>query len=328
MNKRIDRLETDMKKVRGETAYGTYGARVASANPQVDGYGFFGTADVLCWKLYEGGTDYLLKDKNSRGDFPVKGDVRHFNFNWEPGFKVGAGYLFEYDGWDADLEFTYYRTHAHNSTRSKLPHLFPLVGDEDLNLIQSKAQWHVHFYNLDLALGKNYFVSKSLALRPFFGLALTWIDQHRHFHFHTDVRNRITLKSKNDFFGLGPKLGLNAQFYMGGNFSCYGDVSGDLQWGDFHITEREDNRTESLEIYALRYSLHRMVPSVALGLGIAYETMFREDTRSFRIKAGYESQYWWRQNQLPLFNSDSLTFHRNSEDLSMQGLTLEFRLDF
>jgi hypothetical protein len=324
LDARIDLLETDMKKIRGETAYGNFGAKLPSANPQVDGYGFFATADFLWWKLYEGGTDYALKNTGAHGDFPIKGTIKHFNFDWEPGFKVGAGYLFEHDAWSAGFEFTFFQTHAHNATHARLP----LVGDENLSLISSKGNWHVDFYNLDLTLGKNAFVSSALALRPFFGLALTWINQHRHLHFHTITRERINLKGINDFQGVGPKLGLNAQFFLSERLSFYGDVSGNLLWGNFHVKERERNRTNSTEIYSLRYSLHRMVPSCAFGLGATYELPLQEDQLRFRVKAGYESQYWWRQNQLPIFDSDALTFHRNSEDLSLQGLTIELRLDF
>src|SRR5579863_7371025 len=92
LDARIDLLETDLQKIRGETAYGTFGARLAPATPQVDGYGFFITADLLWWKLYEGGTDFLLKNAHSHDNFPIKGKIKHFNFDWEPGFKVSGGY--------------------------------------------------------------------------------------------------------------------------------------------------------------------------------------------------------------------------------------------
>lgn len=326
LDTRISKLETDMQKVRGKTEYGNFGAKTASGNPQVDGYGFSIAADFLFWKLYEGGTDYLLKSKNHQLALPVKATLQHFNFDWEPGFKVSAGYLFEHDGWDTNLEYTYYKSHARHSSKGDF--LFPLVGNESLALSQAKGRWHVFFQNLNFLLGRNYFVSKSLSLHPLFGITSAWIDQHRYFHFTATSTEQITLKSRNDFWGIGPHLGLDTKFYLGKNFSIYGNVSGSLLWGDFHVNEKEANKTAGLTFYHLHDDLHRMVPNGAFALGLSYETSFSEDFYHLSVKAGYENQYWFRQNQLPLFDVNGNAFHRVSDDLSMQGLTVEARLDF
>ena len=325
-NSRIGRLETDMQKMGGENAYGNFGARTASAQPQIDGYGIFVTADLLWWKLYEGGTDYLFKDRNARGVSPSVGEIKHCNFDWEPGFKIGAGYLFDYDSWDIAIDFTYYKTDAHHTSKSS--HLFPLVGDQSLDLTEAKVHWNVSFYDLNWVLGRNYFVSKFLSFHPFFGIAAAWIDQHRSFHLRTTQNNRITLKSENDFLGIGPRIGIDTQFALCESFSIYGDIAGDLLWADFDVNEKEVNKTTSREIYDLDYDLDNIVPTVSFGLGIAYETKLSQDRYRFMVKAGYEGQYWWRQNQLPLFDSSIPAFDRISEDLSLQGLTVEFRLDF
>ncbi len=323
---RVNRLETNMQKIGAENAYGNFGSRTASAQPQIDGYGIFVTADFLWWKLYEGGTDYLFKDQNARGVPPAKGEIKHCNFDWQPGFKIGAGYLFDYDSWDTVIDFTYYQTSAHHSSKSS--HLFPLIGDQFLDLTEAKTHWNVSFYDLHWVLGRNYFVSKFLSFRPFFGIATAWIDQHRHFDLLTNLDNQITLKSENNFWGIGPRVGIDTQFALCENFSIYGNIAGDLLWADFDVSEKEVNKTTSTEIYNLDDDLDSIVPTVSFGLGVAYETNLSKDRYRIMIKAGYENQYWWRQNQLPLFESAIPAFHRISEDLSLQGLTVEFRLDF
>jgi Legionella pneumophila major outer membrane protein precursor len=323
---RVSRLETDMQKIGAENAYGHFGSRTASAQPQIDGYGIFVTADFLWWKLYEGGTDYLFKDQNARGVPPAIGEIKHCNFDWEPGFKIGAGYLFDYDSWDTAIDFTYYQTNARHSSKSS--HLFPLIGDQSLDLIEAKIHWDVSFYDLHWVLGRNYFVSKFLSFRPFFGIATAWIDQHRHLHLRQNGNDRIALKSENDFWGIGPRVGVDTQFALCENFSIYGNVTGDLLWADFEVSEKEVNKTTSTEIYDLDYDLDSIVPTLSFGLGVAYETNLSKDRYHIMIKAGYENQYWWRQNQLPVFEGSIPAFHRISEDLSLQGLTVEFRLDF
>lgn len=328
INQRIDRLETDMRKIRTENAYGNFGPRTATANPQVDGYGFVASADFLWWKLYQGSTDYLVKAKNDRTVLPVEGHLKHFNFRWEPGFKVGLGYVFDHDGWDADAEFTFFQTQAHSHASASQPHLFPLVGNPALNYTKAHGIWNVKFYDLNVVLGRNYFVSKYLALRPFFGLATAWIDQQRRFHFVESNGDLIYLRNRNDFWGIGPRIGLDAQFAFCESFSFYGNVAGNLMWGEFRTDELDKDKTTELVFHDLHYNLHRMVSTTAFGLGFAYETSFLENTYYLMIKCGYESQYWWRQNQLPIPDVNSLLFRRASNDLSLQGLTLEFKLDF
>src|SRR5579872_4320958 len=37
------------------------------------------------------------------------------SFGWDPGFKVGVGYNTDYDGWDTQLTYTWFRTRAFDS---------------------------------------------------------------------------------------------------------------------------------------------------------------------------------------------------------------------
>jgi len=55
--------------------------------------------------------------------------------------------------------------------------------------IYSKAhgRWKGYLNQLDLDLGREFFVSKYLTLRPHFGLRTTWLRQH----LHTDYSNGI-----------------------------------------------------------------------------------------------------------------------------------------
>lgn len=327
VDSRLGKLESDMQKVKTETAYGTYGAKTASANPELDGYGFFATADFLWWKLYEGAAEYVIK---SQSILPDPGRAKQFNFKWEPGFKVGAGYVFEHDSCDFNIEYTWFKTHGSHSTSSNF--LFPLVGNEGFTFDRSKGRWKVEFNNIDFVFGRNFFVSKFFALRPFGGMATAWIDQHRYFRFNTLDSNRVSLKSKNDFWGIGGRLGLNTRLFYNENLSFYGNLSGNLLWGKFFVKERERNRTTGATFYDLRYTVRRMVPNAALGIGAVFEDNFADDAYHFMIKVGYESQYWWNQNQLPEFGGGfgglGSAFHTASEDIGMQGLTVELRLDF
>jgi hypothetical protein len=331
LDNRISQLESDMAMIHRQTALGNYGAKTAVASPQIDGCGVVVTADFLWWKLYEGGTEYVFKNTVPVTLNHIQGPLKHHQFKWEPGYKVGLGYLFDFDGWDTYIEFTSFNTHSHRSTFSHVQGLLPLMGLQTALFSHAHSSWKVDFRDIDFTFGRNYFVSRYLALHPSFGVTSAWITQHRHSHYTQGVTiNDLKLRSKNNFWGIGPRLETEIRFYLGRHYSVYGNLAGALLWGHFHVKEREEEiaGTVSDELYNLRDNLHRMVPTVGFGLGAAFETHFARDACHFMIKIGYEGQYWWRQNQLPIFNSFATDFSRQSEDLSLQGLTIDLTLDF
>ncbi|MES2121997.1 MAG: Lpg1974 family pore-forming outer membrane protein, partial [Chlamydiota bacterium] len=297
MGTRVSRLESDMRKVRTHTALENFGAKTASNAPQTNGYGFFATADFLWWKLFEFQDDYVFDNKHSIGALPFKGDVKHMDFKWEPGFRVGLGYVFDYDGWDIKLNFTDYKTNAHQHKHaSNSGFLVPLWGYETVELTKLRAKWKVQFYELDLVLGRDFFVSKSLAFHPFFGLASAWINQQRSSHMTLVLGDTAKLRSKNNFWGIGPRAGVDGQFFMGRHFSLCGSIAGALLWGRIHGHEKEHIDTIDVNIYNEKLNARRMSPMVDYALGGAFETNFNDNANHFMVKLMFESQYWWKQN--------------------------------
>ncbi|MBX3719174.1 MAG: MOMP family protein [Parachlamydiales bacterium] len=329
---RISALELEMQMVRTETANGNFGARTASANPQVDSYGWYTTADFLWWNLYEGGTDYVYTDRETPGATPFKGKLKHLDFDWNPGFRVGIGYqLDEHDGWDGYLNFTWYQTDASNSKSAHGDHAL-ITADglvSSLTLNKAHAHWNVAFYNLYLELGRNFFVSKFLSVRPAFGLVTTWFNQNRRIRYVADSPYlKLNIHGHNDFWGIGPRAGFTGEWFLGEHFGLFGSATGALLWGTFDVHE-EENSSAAGKIYDLNFDTHHFSPMLGFQLGIAYDVNFHNNQNHFGVKVAYENQYWWRQNQFPNFSgSPSLYWEHDSEDLSMQGLTVDFRFDF
>lgn len=321
VEERVEKLQMDMQQVRGQTAYENYGVRTPMGAYPTDGYGFFASTDFLWWKLYEGGTDYLFDLKTPLNTLPIQGPIHFLHFPWEPGYKVEIGCLFDHDGWDVTSQLTGYQTKTNVTKHKHTATLFPLLGTPNLNTSRIQTHWIVDFYHLNFLLGRNTFVSKYLTLRPFFGLSSAWFFQKR-----TMDGGVFFLKGKSNFWGIGPELGVNAQFFFCEHWSVYGDFFTDLLWGNFQIQEKEKTPPAGLQLYHLHSSMHQMIPAVGFGLGLAYEMAFDHFYTTFKL--GYENQYWWRQNQFPVFDPTLLQFQRCAEDLSLQGLTVEARLDF
>ena len=323
LDTRISSLESRMTAVKNQTAQGTTGAKMASASPLIDGYGFFATADLLYWSLKEGGADYALAPS---------GKVWSTHFDWNFGFRTGAGYHFEHDAWDWLLNFTWLHAHANNHAHRKEGGLLPQKGLAlPFSPTQIHSHWHVHYYVLDLEVGRNYFITKYLAFRPQFGIESAWIPQRRRYALRGDFDAGQNIYGKNNFWGIGPRAGVGGTWYFGRHFSLLSAVSGALQWGRFdsHLKETQLSSSGKERIVNVSGDLHRLVPNVQMRLGLSWDGDINDSMNHLGIALLYEFQYWWRQNQfLNEQQPVTTTFVHESQDLSLNGATLNIRFDF
>jgi hypothetical protein len=123
-------------------------------------------------------------------------------------------------------------------------------------------------------------------------------------------------------------------------FSIFGDVSGALMYGHFKNSHSETGLTAAgaatggFSPSGLNRNL--MVPVLTGILGLAWDFCFSCDSMHLGIRAGYELQYWFRQNQrFSNFNTAGLgesvaapRYTRTTGDLALQGLTIDVRFDF
>lgn len=331
LENRVDSLESRMAAVKNQTAQDTAGSKMATASPLIDGYGFFASADLLFWNLKEGGSDYALPYKENPR-IP-SGKAKHAHFNWNFGFRTGAGYHFEHDAWDWLLNFTWFHAHANNSAhRDHGSGLSPQKGVLlPFPVTKMHSHWHVHYYVLDLEVGRRYFVSKYLAIRPQFGIESAWIPQRRRYTLRDDDLFGQNIYGKNNFWGIGPRAGVEGAWYFGRHFSLISALSGCLQWGHFkdHLKETALSSGKKTRIVDVDGSFHRLAPNVQMRLGAGWDGDINEGINHLGISLSYELQYWWRQNQF--LNEEqpiSTSFQHEAMDLSLNGVTLNVRFDF
>jgi Legionella pneumophila major outer membrane protein precursor len=329
-NPRVSVLETQMSEASVRTVNGNYGGKTASAAAPLLGESWFLTADMLWWHVDEGGTDYAQLFQALPLSSSENGvHNRRLTFKWDFGFRAGIGKQFIHDNWDLFLNFTWFR--AKNSSASSLhssDFLSPLTVIPLKEASQVKLHWNIHFYTLDLNLGRSYFASPQLALHPYVGIKAAWITQH--------IRGRETVffplqaalktRQKNAFWGVGPALGLEGKWFLDYGLHLFASGGGALLWGDFDVRHKEI--APSLP-HRFNLDIHQIAPVIQLQIGIGYETNIHHDTYRLGISCRYETQYWWDQNQMPYFSSQrGIQFRRYAEDLSLQGITLDVRFDF
>ncbi|MBI3211213.1 MAG: MOMP family protein [Simkania negevensis] len=355
MDDRVLQLENQMKQVGTETAMGTFGALTALARPQVDGQGFFITADVLYWHAKIGGTEFGYTDSKPAGVLPIEGDTKCHDFEWNWGFRLGAGYNTEHDGWDVRANYTRFNTGDSESSnpganaavvplRGAARIVQPAVANGLFVTCQSaKSEFDFDYQTVDVELGRAFFISKQLSFRPFAGLKSAWVEQNQHVRYTggspvalpgtafsglgLDL-NTVEVKDDNDFWGMGPRLGFNTTWSLGCGFSLVGNIDGALLVGLFDVVHKEDFSISDNKI-KLKSKQHSLVPMVDYKLGVRYDKYFNDNKQHIGVGLGFEAQYWWRLNQaLVIDESATLKYSRSSQDTGIYGITLDLKLDF
>lgn len=331
LSSRVTILESQMQEVSVQTASGNIGAKTAAASPLIHGHHCFVTADFLYWNLEEGGTDYVISNTDNGTGVPFKGKRKNLEFGWDPGFRLGFGKIFDHDRWDTYFNYTWFQTRQSTSAEAHDGGaLFALLGIIQSPLRTAHLKMSFEFNAVDWELGRHYFVSHYLSLRPFVGLKTAWIDQHRHSHYDVLANSdeEFSTRGKCQFWGIGPWAGFQANWHFCEHLSFFGKAAGSIMWGDFDAHEKQ---SDSIDGVWLNYKVDqdRIVPMAQFQLGFSWETNLKDACYHLALNFSYEVQYWWQQNQFPYYPGPTVPkMHPIHEDLSLQGLTFDVRLDF
>ncbi|MGE0670781.1 MAG: Lpg1974 family pore-forming outer membrane protein [Parachlamydiales bacterium] len=317
------------------------------ARPQNHRNAFFLTADFLYWRADLDGIPIAVKGNNASLGYQNKMKIIDMDFDWNPAFRVGLGGILGGDSWDLKAEYTRYTNHsersAHVSGDNALIPLWATVTNKQsgifvLNGVASHATGHYHLnYNVvDLELGRNYFVSRAISVRPFIGARGAFIYQHTRYHYtgltFAEGANYspLTTKGKSNYQGGGIRAGFNAGWHFNRYWSFFSEISGSLLYGRFDTAENMTTKNNSMTSH-LSGDFNAARPNIEIILGLQWETYFCKDRCRFSLGLGYEFVEWFLMNQFPrefapgYLNGASGRFHG---DLGLQGGTLKGRFEF
>jgi hypothetical protein len=311
------------------------------ARPYIkDGVDLFVFGDLLFWRANENGLGYVIENKMSTSTLR-DGRLKDPNFDWDFGYRVGLGYNIPRDGWDVTADWTHFSTTASNSELAPVGGaLFPIWQSPDLNfastnLTQASTFWRLRLNEIDLALGREFFVSKWLTLRPFMGLRTAWLRQKFNVTYTGTNIFGLTgamsdkIQMKNRFWGIGLLGGLDTQWGLGAGFSIYGDLGLSMLRGHFRINQDETVQTLNTVLTHLRERLRATRVITDLALGLRWDQVFADCFRVM-LQAGWEDHVFLGQNVLKNFIDSSMEgkYTEQNGDLALDGFTFELRLDF
>jgi hypothetical protein len=279
------------------------------------GKGFI-SADLLYWRAFEGGLDecFPVKDTDyisSSGDIISKfrGRGQDPRFKWDPGFRLGAGYEFA-SGWDVAVFWT--RFHSSSSRHHRNQYEFTN---------SHKLRWKLDFEIVDVIAGREFDLGCSFALFGFGGLRGARINQKVHTNFSgpvddisvsssasfiTDVISTSsstsefttsTVHGKNKFEGIGPLIGIEADWKFGRGFSLYANASVAVLYGDFRVRFNEESEfIDGADFTKIKRNLEGCQAVVDAGLGIRWQTNFF--SKIVWLQLGLEHHRYFNQNRL------------------------------
>jgi hypothetical protein len=329
------------------------------ARPLVEDFDFNLFGDLLIWQAHENGLPIAIKNKATNFT-TISGyqnfqdaSVKHLDFDYDVGFRLGINFDTMYDGWDVSLTWLRFDADADAKTfASGNKELFPsrldglitaFIGDSDNFAgpdplpIYAKAhsRWKSFLNQLDLDLGREFFVSKHLTLRPHFGLRTTWLRQYLNTKYTDGIAisghptmTDTSVHEKNKWWGLGLVGGLDSSWMFCHGFGLYGKLAAAIEYGFTKVRAFQDVEDPiDLTFENLKDSSRISRPILDLELGIKWDHSFSDNSYNFGLHAGWEHHVYFSQNQFHAQESLG-QFTANQGDLTYNGWTLGAHLAF
>lgn len=307
-------------------------------------------ADFIYWRVDEEDLDYVLTSNVETGSSRMtfhKPEIR-----WDAGFKLGAGYTWgNQDFWELFLRWTHLNTHQEgekettlaNSSHVLIPVWSPTVLGQQAE--RASVDWKVRYNTYDLELSRNYFISKTIALRPFVGLRGATILQHYEAEYKGQLSTTVPIpvfdthmKAENNFRGIGTRAGAQFRWHFNPCWSVLGSVGGSLLYGRYEVDQKLDGALGvTLTDFGFKDDFSKVVTNLEASLGFEWEYFFSDDDYRFAISVSYEFSEWFAQNKMKQFNlvdnstnaqTGVTTVGSQKGDLGLQGGTLQVRFDF
>ena len=330
------------------------------------------------WQATEDGLDYAIENGvaapttlATTGSLATLSDAEYKNpdFKWKPGFKLGVGYNGTHDGWDLGLMWTHFngRAKSHDSEDvDESEVLLPLWsavsvstgGDTGGNILFAtdiETSWRLDLNLVDLELGREFYTSRYLTVRPHIGFRYASLEQHYEVDYRGGTFGTVAtgglgvldeVEMKNKFTGGGVRGGLDTVWNFGcgcgcGNWGLFGNLALSLIYGRFEV-EQEETTTGTAAPFAATSILdstdhfRATRAMLDLALGIQWANLYNEDRYGLTFALAWEFHEFFNQNQLWRVNriGDTATLHgenvfaQRRGDLSTQGVTFTVKLTF
>lgn len=284
--------------------------------PSSCGQGFIG-AELIYWRAYQSGLDScetieFSERENSDGKLfsNFNGRGRDPHFQWDPGFRIGAGYQFACSNWDVAAIWTHFHSHANRNEND-----------------ENKVRWNINLDVIDVVAAYQWDTCNCFSLVPFAGIRGAIIDEKLHEENFRDsergssssTHNRFSSKSDNKeyFWGVGPLLGLQADWNIRCGFSVYGSASVSWMYGNFDLKFKEfDESKDMVNRCNVKKNIDADIAAADFAIGIRWQRCFCINKKLI-LQLGLEHHRYFDFNRFG-----------NYGDLSVDGFNIGAGIEF
>src|SRR5579872_3611586 len=238
--------------------------------------GLYLTAEFLYWQGTETDLWIAFQDTLFTSTANRAGRYQRFGFDWEPGFRVGLGWNVPYDGWDLCAKYTWYLNNSSSTFTS--PISLPvgintvfgftnsvITGTGPVLYSRVKGNWRMNYDIFDLELGRAFFVSRGLSLRPYAGARGGWINRQTDVNYSDGLvvlsgggftpntpAIGTTYSGKVNFWGIGPRIGFEGDWGFFSHFFLFNDISASILYARSHSSmtaSESSNPQQTLQVF-------------------------------------------------------------------------------
>jgi hypothetical protein len=267
---------------------------------------------LIYWRAYESGLDTCVENfsSNSIVDDVVISESRRKSrdphFEWNPGFRVGLGYESRERSWDIATIWTHFNQKSKGSKNG-----------------ENRARWKLDFDVVDVLGAYNYQLGSCFILRPYGGVRGARIDQKLHNGVFSDetvftsTDEGVTIfRNKQDFWGVGPVIGLEGDVEVGCGLSLYANGSVSWLYGRSHVKVFDETQTiDTIDIASNHKHHNAVITALDAELGIRWSTYMCE--LPFVVQFGLEHHQYYNYNRIS-----------RCGDLSFDGFNFSIGLGF
>ncbi len=287
------------------------------------------SAEWLFWTTKEEGTEFGITTNIQKAGILSGAESQSVHFGWDSGVRAGMGVHLPEDNWDVFVSYTYFRPTQTTTLTGNITSLALYQGaTSDFEIVNSaNSDFTINFQLGDVVIGKACPLTERLLLRPFIGMRGAWIKQKNILGFGTPPASYV-INRQNFFKGVGGLFGCESNWQLGSGVSFLANIAGALLAGRFDLYQTQLTPTN---LYAVNWQDHwkSLSPMVQYTTGLAWDRNFHRDQQHIGIALSFEGQYWWDQNQFPIFMDDILASYTHAQgNLAFYGFNLSVRFDF
>lgn len=307
-----------------ETSVPEYCVAPEVLHPPLDRGEIFVRADFLYWKTHNNGVSRCLPaeetyEVNQNGKMRIVRKIKNKDphFDWAPGFRLGTGYHFMDTAWEVAAYWTY----LYSKADTKLGR-------------QEKMHWGLNLNIADMLAGYKFCLAPWFSLKPYVGLRIAGIDQSIHTktgEIKADLQKEFKGRSKQDYVGVGPLLGIEAILDLDHGFNVYANAAVSGLYGNNHLSSKGESVLSNYSIYSSsKHHLNVWQTVVDLGLGLRYERNIDCYSRNFNLvlDLGLEHHCFYKQNRFGSLGFDDSNHRVRCGDLFFDGVTVSAKVIF